>query len=687
MIAPSLLSLLVSLSGAPQGTHPFGVDDMLAMQRISEPAVSPDGALVAFTLRTTDLAANRGRTDVWMVPADGSRPPRAMTSHEAGDSSPLWGRDGRSIWFLSTRGGSSQVWSLALDGGEARQVTHSAVDVAAFGLFPDAELVGEGGEPRGRLWLVLEVYPDAATLAETVARDADRAASPVQARIYDELLFRHWDTWEDGKRSHLFTWTIGEDDAPRDLMRGMDVDTPTRPFGGAEEIALSPDGLELVFAAKDEGRENAWSTNVDLWSVPTDGSSAPARLTVENEALDSQPAFSPDGRWLAWLAMERPGYESDRQHVELLDRHSGDRRMLAASWDRSAGELAWAADSSTLFTSADDLGNHSLFAIDVATGEVRRLASAGTNGSPRPVARGRVLYAHDDLRSPVELFTMAADGTDVRALTAINAERVRAARMGEYEPFTFTGAHGDTVHGFLVRPADFESGRRYPVAFLIHGGPQGSFGDHFHYRWNPQAYAGAGYAAVMIDFHGSTGYGQAFCDAIRGDWGGAPYEDLMLGLDAALERYSFLDGERVAALGASYGGYMINWIAGHTDRFRCLVNHDGNLDERMAYFDTEELWFPEWDHGGLPWEEPEHYAKHNPIEFVERWKTPMLVVHGALDYRVVDTQGMSTFTALQRRGIPSRLLYFPDENHWVLKPRNSQLWHETVLDWLARWTR
>jgi len=687
MTVPSLLSLLALLSGAPADTHPFGVDDMLAMQRISEPAVSPDGTLVAFTLRTTDLAANRGRTDVWMVPADGSRAPRAMTSHEAGDSSPIWGRDGRSIWFLSTRGGSSQVWALALEGGEARQVTHSPVDVSAFGLFPDALLDAASGEPRGRLWLVLEVYPDAATLADTVARDAERAANPVQARVYDGLLFRHWDTWEDGKRSHLFTWTIGSDDPPRDLMRGMEVDTPTRPFGGAEEIALSPDGLELAFAAKDEGRENAWSTNVDLWSVPTDGSSAPARLTAANRALDNQPAFSPDGRFLAWLAMERPGYESDRMHVELLDRESGERRALAADWDRSAAELAWAADSSTLYTSADDLGNHALFAIEVATGTVTRLVARGTNGSPRALARGRVLYAHDDLRAPVELFTAAADGTDVRPLTAINAERVAAARTGEYEPFTFTGAHGDTVHGFLVRPADFESGRRYPVAFLIHGGPQGSFGDHFHYRWNPQAYAGAGYAAVMIDFHGSTGYGQAFCDAIRGDWGGAPYEDLMLGLDAALERYSFLDGERVAALGASYGGYMINWIAGHTDRFRCLVNHDGNLDERMAYFDTEELWFPEWDHGGLPWEEPEHYAKHNPIEFVARWKTPMLVVHGALDYRVVDTQGLSTFTALQRRGIPSRLLYFPDENHWVLKPRNSQLWHKTVLEWLERWTR
>src|SRR6185503_6000525 len=284
-----------------------------------------------------------------------------------------------------------------------------------------------------------------------------------------------------------------------------------------------------------------------------------------------------------------------------------------------------------------------------------------TNGGPR-VAGDRIVFARDTLLSPVELQSVKRDGSDLRAVTKLNAEKIAAAKMGTYEPFTFPGAKNETVHGFVLKPADFKAGTKYPVAFLIHGGPQGSFGDHFHYRWNPQAYAGAGYAAVFIDFHGSTGYGQAFTDAIRGDWGGAPYEDLMKGLDAVLAKHSFLDGQRVGALGASYGGWMINWIAGQTERFQCLVNHDGNLDERMAYFDTEELWFPEWDHGGLPWEVPEKYAKHNPIDHVGKWKTPMLVIHGGQDFRVVETQGMSTFTALQRRGIPSKFLYFPDEN-------------------------
>jgi dipeptidyl aminopeptidase/acylaminoacyl peptidase len=282
---------------------------------------------------------------------------------------------------------------------------------------------------------------------------------------------------------------------------------------------------------------------------------------------------------------------------------------------------------------------------------------------------------------------MAARGGKPAPVTRLNAERVAAARFGKPEQFRFVGAKGDSVYGWIVYPVDYEPGRKYPVAFLIHGGPQGSFGNDFHYRWNPQAYAGAGYAAVMVDFHGSTGYGQDFTDAIRGDWGGAPYEDLMLGLDWALDRYSWLDSNRVGALGASYGGYMINWIAGHTDRFKCLVSHDGTLNERMAYFDTEELWFPEWEHHGTPWENPESYTKHSPDLYVQNWKTPMLVVHSAKDLRVVETQGMSVFTALQRRGIPSKFLYFPDENHWVLKPQNSILWHETVIGWLDQWLK
>jgi dipeptidyl aminopeptidase/acylaminoacyl peptidase len=318
---------------------------------------------------------------------------------------------------------------------------------------------------------------------------------------------------------------------------------------------------------------------------------------------------------------------------------------------------------------------------------VRTVVKEGHIAAPN-LAGDRLLFLLDHLKSPAELHSVTADGKDMKAITKVNAERLAGVTLGDFEQFSFKGWNDETVYGFVVKPADFTAGKKYPIAFLIHGGPQGSFSNNFHYRWNPQTYAAAGYAAVMIDFHGSTGYGQAFTDAIRHDWGGKPLVDLQKGLEAAVARYPFLDGARACALGASYGGFMINWIAGNwPDRFKCLVNHDGNLDERFAYYATEELWFPEWEHGGTPWDNPEGYAKHNPIDHVAKWKTPMLVVHGARDYRVVYSEGLATFTALQRRGIPSRFLYFPDENHWVLKPANSILWHDTVLGWLDQWTK
>ena len=658
-------------AAAPGGSHPVGVEDMLAMERISDPQVSPDGKRVLFNLRTTDLQANRGRTDLWVIGIDGNGL-RRLTEHEASDVNGRWMPDGKAIVFLSSRSGSMQVWRVAVDGGEAEQLTRLPLDVGNLAVFPDGK----------RLLFSMDVHPDA-TPAATAERDAAAEASPVKARVYESLLFRHWDTWEDGKRSHLFAWKIGGGE-PVDLMRGMDADAPTHPFGGTEELAISPDGAEVLFAAKDDGRANAWTTNIDVWRVPADGSARPARVSL-GHGQDTVPSYSPDGNTIAWLSMERAGYEADRQRIVLHERASGKERVLTESWDRSPSEYSWSRDGRTLYATADNIGNHSLFSIDVQTGRVTELFTKGTIGSPIE-ASGVLVYAHDHLRSPVELWTRNLGDGSLRPLTSVNRARVEAARMGDYEQFSFAGAKGDKVYGYLVKPADFQPGKAYPVAFLIHGGPQGSFGDHFHYRWNPQAYAGAGYAVVMVDFHGSTGYGQAFTDAIRGDWGGAPYEDLIKGLDFALAKYPFLDGGRVAGLGASYGGYMINWIAGQTDRFKCLVNHDGNLDERLAYFDTEELWFPEWEHG-TPWENPESYAKHNPIDHVAKWKTPMLVIHGALDYRVVDTQGMSTFTALQRRGIPSKFVHFPDENHWVLKPLNSRFWHGQVLGWLDQWLK
>ncbi|MBL0217907.1 MAG: S9 family peptidase [Myxococcales bacterium] len=650
------------------------IEDMLAMQRVGDPRVSPDGKLVAFTVRDTDMEANRGRLDVWLVGADGSNP-RKLTSHPENDSDPRWSPDGKYIYFMSSRSGSAQVWRIAIAGGEAEQVTKLPLDLNGFTLFPDGK----------RLALALEVYPDAKSLAETAKRDEAKDKSKVKAQAYDSLLFRHWDQWEDGKFSHLFLFEPMGPESAKDLTPGQLTDSPTHPYGGMEEISISPDGKEVAFVARASGKQNAWQTNTNVFLVPADGKGKPVDITSTNPGYDLNPAYSPDGKWLALTQMKRAGYENDRQRISVIELATRKTRVVTEAWDRSAGGVTWSADGKTIYTDADNVGNHSLFAIDVATGTAKTLVDKGTNNSPQ-IAGDRVVYTRDSLTSPVELYSVKPDGTDARQITHLNDERVKKITWGAFEQFSFKGAKGDTVYGFAIKPAGFTGGK-VPIAFLIHGGPQGSFGDHFHYRWNPEVYAGHGYGAVFIDFHGSTGYGQAFTDAINGDWGGAPYEDLMKGLDAALAKYPWLDGSRAAALGASYGGYMINWINGHSDRFKALVCHDGNLDERMAYFDTEELWFPEWEHGGTPWEKPEGYSKHNPVDFVKNWKTPTLVVHGGKDFRVVDTQGMGTFTALQRKGIPSRFLHFPDENHWVLKPQNSKLWHEEVLAWIGRWTK
>jgi len=637
-----------AVAAAQAGTHPFSVHDMLAMDRLSDPQVSPDGKSIVFVRRQTDLEADKGRTDLWLVGADGAGL-RRLTSHQAGDFNPRWSPDGKSIWFVSSRSDSSQVWRIRIDGGEAQQVTDEPLDVGNLVVSSDGTYIA----------FTMDVFPDGSTPAETKDKLDEIEKAKATGRIYEQIFVRHWDTWKDGRRSHLFVMRAEGGDAV-DVMRWMDADTPSKPFGGPEEISFTPDGKGIIFSARDVGAREPWSTDFDLYLAPVDGSRKPKCLTEKNEAWDTNPVFSPNGRILAYLAMAKPGYESDRLRIILRRWPGSKERVLTENWDRSPSSICFSADGKTIYATATNLGQRSLFAINVRSGKVETVVKEGSIHSPG-IAGSRIVYGMDTLGSPVEFYSVNPDGGDVRKITDINSDKVAAARMGDYEQFTFAGWNDEKVHCYIVKPVDFDAKKKYPVAFLIHGGPQGSFGNSFHYRWNPQAYAGAGYAAVMVDFHGSTGYGQAFCDSIRGDWGGKPLEDLQKGLAAALKRYRWMDGERVGALGASFGGFMINWIAGNwPDRFRCLVNHDGNLCERMAYYDTEELWFPEWDHLGTPWDNPGGYEKHNPVNFVKNWKTPMLVIHGALDFRVADTQGLATFNALQRRGIPSKLLYFPD---------------------------
>ena len=673
-------------------THPFNAQDLVTMARISDPQVPPDGSTVVFGLRTTDLEADRGRTDFWLVPVDGSEEPRRLTTHPASEWNARFAADGESIYFLSTRSGSPQVWNLRLDGGEAVQITDLPVGIGNLVVSPSGE----------HLAFSTEAFADCEDLACTAKRLEDEEKSPTTGRLYDRLFVRHWDTWKDGRRSHLFVWTIpGEGEkaaAPLNVSGALDADVPAKPFGGPEEITFTPDGRGIVFTARTAGREEPWSTNFDLFhaSLSTDGDGArqasePQRLT-DNPAWDTHPVFSPDGKTFAYAAMQRPGFEADRFRIILRSWKVGPSgvelgapRALTEEWDRSPSDIVFSPDGKTIYTTAGNLGNVGLFAIDVASAEVREIRSDGHARSPS-VTKTHLVYGLDHLQSPVELYALPLAGGEAKQLTEVNGEALAKIRFGEPEQFSFPGWNDEKVHGWLVKPVDFDPAKKYPLAFLIHGGPQGSFDNDFHYRWNPQSYAGAGYAAVMIDFHGSTGYGQEFTDSISGDWGGKPLEDLQKGLAWVLDKHPWIDGDSVCALGASYGGYMINWIEGNwPDRFDCLVNHDGLFDLRSMYYSTEELWFPEWDVGGTPFANPENFERFNPARFVDRWKTPMLVVHGALDYRVVDTQGLQTFTALQRRGIPSQLLYYPDENHWVLKPNNSLQWHETVLAWLDRW--
>ncbi len=670
----------VAVAAPAATTHPFTVEDMVAMQRIADPEVSPDGSRVVFVVTTMDLDANRGRSDLWIAGTDGSGAHR-LTTNPASDWNPRWaGND--TLYFLSTRSGAAQVWRISLRGGEAEQVTDLPVDLESL-------TVGPAGKA---LFVAAGIFPDCEDSVPCTAQRLDeRSKRKASGLIYDELFVRHWDTWEDGRFNHVLRIPLGANGLPSgkavDLMAGVRGNCPTKPWGGTEDYTVSPDGAWLVYTAKVlPGSEVAWSTNYDLWAVPTDGSAPPRNLTASNPAWDAAPAFSPDGTRIAYLAMKRAGYESDRYRVTLMDWPSGTTHTLTEAWDRSPGGIVWTPGGHALLATADNIGNHSIFRIDTATGHVESLVTRHSNASPQPLANGGVLFSQDSLVSPAELYLLPAPGAKLLKLTHLNDARLASLRFGEYHQFSFTGAHGDTVYGYILRPVDFEPGTTYPLAFLIHGGPQGSFDDHFHYRWNPEIYACHGYATVMIDFHGSTGYGQAFTDAINDDWGGAPFEDLMTGLDFVLAANPWIDRHRMAALGASFGGYMINWIQGHTDRFAALVCHDGNLDEYMAYFDTEELWFPEWEHHGTPWDNPEGYRKFSPVNYLKNWKTPELVIHGNRDYRVVDTQGLGTFNALQRLGIPSRLLYYPDESHWVLKPQNSIQWHHVVLDWIDRWT-
>ena len=673
-----LLAALPSLAAA----RGLDVRDLQKLDRVSSPVLSPDGSTVVFAKRIVDADVVKASSSLWVrnLLTRDMAPPKRLTPEGWNVNSPSFSPDGKTVYFLSAKSGTQQLYAMPLVGGAPRQLTAFALDVASYKVSPDGT----------RVLFSTDTFADCkADFACTKKRLDDTAAKKSSGVVYDGLFVRHWDTWADGRRSRLFVAALPEGKAKpvasaTSLTDRLDGDAPSKPFGGADEYTWSPDGASVVAAIRVAGKGEAWSTNFDLYQVAADGSSAPVNLTASNPAWDTGPVFSADGKTLFYRAMKRPGFEADRFGLMAMDLATKQVREIAPSWDRSADGIVVSKDGATIYTTAQDVGQHPLFAVDVASGTAKPVVAEGSI-SAFDIAGDTLAFTRNTLKTGDQLFTSTLAGAPLRAITPSAQDVLKDVNFGDFEQFNFTGWNNETVHGYVVKPHDYVEGQKYPVAFLIHGGPQGSFGNGWSYRWNPQTYAGQGYAVVMIDFHGSTGYGQAFTDAISQHWGDRPLEDLQKGWAAARQKYAFLDGGKACALGASYGGYMINWIAGNwNEPWKCLVNHDGVFDTRSMGYVTEELWFTEWENGGTPFDKPENYEKFNPVNHVAKWRVPMLVVQGEKDYRVPVDQGLSTFTALQRKGIESKLLYFPDENHWVLKPQNSILWHDTVNAWLKQ---
>jgi dipeptidyl aminopeptidase/acylaminoacyl peptidase len=728
------LALIVSNFPAfAQAKHPFTFEDMMKLKRVGEPEVSPDGKWVLFGVVDVSLEANTKTPHIWIVPTAGGQEREIIADQDA--DRPRWAPDGKRFAFLSAKEVGSQIWIAEFDGA-AGNVTrvHQLTSIAT-------EASGELWSPDGRnLLFTSDVYPECSGAsgdnamgqeASCNAKKLNQAnTSKVKALIFDGLLYRHWNAYKEGKRTHLFILCVdcgcggavdgisrpGLCSIAQDLTPG-DYDAPVFSLGGQDDYAFSPDGREICYTSNHD-KNPAASTNNDLWIVPVSGGPA-KNITADNPASDSTPLYSPDGRYIAYRAQQRPGYESDRFRLMLYDRKTGEKKNLTEELDEWVGTFVWSTDSKLLFFTAENAGSAPIRSIAIdrpfktvpPSAEDSRRGFTGYEPLSTPglltlplgyfddlafSKDGKILFStHMSIKGPNEIYQQRVDKgpTPGEPITHFNDDLISQVEMSPLEPFWFTGAHNDKVEGFLVKPPNFDPSKKYPVKFLIHGGPQGAWGDDWSFRWNPELFASptsstsSGYVVIMINFHGSTGYGQKFIDAINGDWGGAPFEDLMKGLDYAEKTYPFIDKDRECALGASYGGYMINWILGHTDRFKCLVSHDGMFNAESAWGTTEELWFNDWEFKGTPYDNRASYEKWSPHQYAKNFKTPTLVIHGQRDYRLDVSEGLQLFTTLQMEGVPSKMLYFPDEGHWVLKPQNSQLWYKTVNDWVDQWTK
>jgi dipeptidyl aminopeptidase/acylaminoacyl peptidase len=670
--------LALTLYCSAQSKHPFTFEDMMALKRVEEPAVSPDGRWIAFAAQDVNLQANTRTRHIWVVATNGGDA-RQITSDPAGEERPRWSPDGKHFLYISAKEGGSQVWIADFD--------------ATSGTIAGTrKLTSISTEAEGALWspdgknvlFISNVYPDCPDDACNRQRDAARKTSPVQASVFTRLFYRHWSSYTQFKRSHLFV-IPAEGGGARDLTPG-DHDVPPFNLGGQDLYTFSPDGREVAFTSNIDEVE-ATSTNNEIFVVPVTGG-APKKISTSPGA-ESTPLYSPDGKYVAWRMQLRGGYESDRWRLVIYERSTGKISNLTESFDRWVGSFVWSPDSKTIYFAAEDKGEAPIFRIPVAGGTPVEIVR-GHNDDLAIAPDGRTLFfTRMSSKAPNEIYAFDVSGTakQARAVTRLNERVLSQVEMPDLEPFWFTGAERAKVQGFILKPPNFNSAQKYPVKFLIHGGPQSAWGDSWSYRWNGQLFAANGYVVVMINPRGSTGYGQKFIDDINGDWGGRAYVDLMTGLDYVEQTFPWVDKNRECALGASFGGYMVNWILGHTTRFKCLVSHDGIFNTESAYGSTEELWFPTWEFRGTPWTNRAMYQKWSPHEYAANFKTPTLVIHGQRDYRLDVSEGFQLFTTLQVLKVPSKMLYFPDEGHWVLKPQNSQLWYKTVNEWVDSYVR
>ncbi len=712
----SLALICLGFPAVAQAKHPFTFEDMMKLKRVGEPEVSPDGKWVIFSVVDVNLEANTKTPHIWIVPTAGGQEKEIIADQDA--DRPRWAPDGKAFAFISNKDRGSQVWIARFDS--------VAGTVSIVGRYTDiaTEAGGELWSPDGKnILFTSDVYPECDGASDPAACNAKKEKeaedSKVKALIFDRLLYRHWNAYKAGKRSHIFIIPIelpplgsaGDYGPrfPRDLTPG-DYDAPVFSLGGQDNYAFSPDGQEICYTSNHD-KNPAASTNNDLWIVSINGGPA-KNITADNPASDSSPLYSPDGRYIAYRAQQRPGYESDRFRLMLYDRKTGEKKNLTEDFDRWVGTFAWSPNSENIYFSAENEGSAPIYRMELFPLTWPSEFIPGFNDDVTLTADGKsVLFTQMSIEGPTGIYSAptsfrlecavapigktpeyrytasACELSPTTPITHLNASLLSQIAMSPLESFWFPGANGDKVQGFLVKPPNFDASKKYPVKFLIHGGPQGAWGDDWSYRWNPELFAANGYVVIMINFHGSTGYGQKFIDAINGDWGGAPFEDLMKGLDYAEEHYPFIDKTRECALGASYGGYMANWILGHTDRFKCIVSHDGMFNAESAWGTTEELWFNNWEFKGTPYDNRAMYQKWSPHQYAKNFKTPTLVIHGQRDYRLDVSEGLQLFTTLQMEGVPSKMLYFPDEGHWVLKPQNSQLWYKTVNDWVDQWTQ